>query len=593
MIRMGGPVGDRQRHVLVVQNDADIALFQEWIAANRTVGFDTETTGLDIYGENFRIRVAQFGNADLGWVIPVEDLPEYIPTVIAALEAADQLYIQNAAFDIQVVAHKWGMDSDKLWAKVRDTMILGHLVDPRGVHEGGTGHKLEEMVAAYIDPVKGVEIKSSMHTLAVSYGTNYNKIWSEVDLWDDTYLWYAGMDPIFSYSMHETLMDKVPKASVHLIDYEHSVARVCMNMERKGFLLDNTYSRVLSEDLADLEEEWAEEAAKFGVTKVGSTDQVAKALTDMGIKITEFTPSGKPKVDKKLLEYLVKAGGESGKLAKAVLEAKKASKWRKTWVDKFLDTQDAEGRCHASIHPLRARTARMSITGIPAQTLPSNDSQIRGCFVADEEEVIVSVDYAAQELRVLASLSGDETMVQAFLNGDDLHQITADAAGVERKVGKMANFLTVYGGGPTALAAQADIDVATAKKVLDAFGKTYPGVRRFAASLEREARRYGRVVTPSGRVLPVDESRAYSALNYVIQSTSRDVTCAALLRLDQAGFGPYMRLPIHDEVLLSIPEDKAESIAATVAQEMNYYGFTVPIIAEADIGRRSWGSLYT
>jgi DNA polymerase-1 len=183
-------------------------------------------------------------------------------------------------------------------------------------------------------------------------------------------------------------------------------------------------------------------------------------------------------------------------------------------------------------------------------------------------------------------------MIEAFRDNADLHQLTADAAGVDRKVGKMANFLQVYGGGPGKLSESAGIPFPAAKRVVEAFAATYPGVAKLSAKLQREASQDGYIVTPVGRRLPVDPTRAYSALNYVIQSSSRDVTGRALIRLHEAGFTPYMRLPIHDEVLFSLPAEHAELGARNIAWIMAEQMGSVLISTEAQIGKRSWGSLY-
>lgn len=309
----------------------------------------------------------------------------------------------------------------------------------------------------------------------------------------------------------------------------------------------------------------------------------------MGVTGIGRTETNKRKVDRELLGRLIEEGNE---LASIVAEAKKLGKWNKTWVKKFLDARDSDDRCHTFINPLQARTSRMSITGIPAQTLPASDSLVRRCFVAEPGHLIASVDYQTQELRVLAALSGDPTMISAFKTGDDLHQITADASEVTRKVGKMANFLTVYGGGPKTLAEQAHIDFPTARRVLDGFAKTYPGVARYAKKLAAEARRQGYIVTPMGRRLPVDSSRSYSALNYMVQSSSRDVTCRALIRLHEAGFTPYLRLPIHDEIVASIPAEKSHWGAWEISRLMAEQMGPVLIGTDPEIGGRSWGSLY-
>ena len=210
----------------------------------------------------------------------------------------------------------------------------------------------------------------------------------------------------------------------------------------------------------------------------------------------------------------------------------------------------------------------MSITGIPAQTLPSGDWEIRRCFIPEDGNVIVSCDYQAQELRVLAALSGDKNMQRAFAEGADLHQITADASGVDRKVGKTVNFAYVYGSGAGNIASTCDISVAKAREVISGFERTYPGVKRLSDSLQAQAKQRGYIVTPTGRVLPVDKDRPYAALNYMIQSTSRDITASALLRLDEDGFGPYLRLPIHDEVVAEVPEEFASYGAKEIAQVM-------------------------
>lgn len=211
-----------------------------------------------------------------------------------------------------------------------------------------------------------------------------------------------------------------------------------------------------------------------------------------------------------------------------------------------------------------------------------------------------SIDYQAQELRVLAALSGDATMIQAFKDGADLHLLTARAAfgehiqkdDKERKYAKVVNFGRVYGGGAKTVAAQTGISMEKAKQVVDGFDKAYPGVARFSKQLQQQAMRQGYIVTPSGRRLPVDEDRAYAALNYMVQSTSRDVTCRGLVKLHRAGFTPYLRLPIHDEVVASLPAEKAEWGAEQIAKHMAMQMGPVWIGTDPEVGGRSWGSLY-
>ncbi|WP_078970376.1 DNA polymerase [Streptomyces natalensis] len=128
-----------------------------------------------------------------------------------------------------------------------------------------------------------------------------------------------------------------------------------------------------------------------------------------------------------------------------------------------------------------------------------------------------------------------------------------------------------------------------AKKAVKAFWETYPGVKRLAERLQREARRTGYIYTGTGRRLPVDRDRIYAALNYFIQSTSRDITARALIELDRAGYTEYIRLPIHDELVFSFPREQAAELAEKTARimEMTVKGLLVPV--DAEVGERSWG----
>jgi DNA polymerase-1 len=196
------------------------------------------------------------------------------------------------------------------------------------------------------------------------------------------------------------------------------------------------------------------------------------------------------------------------------------------------------------------------------------------------------------ELRFLAAWSGDERMLAAFANDEDLHQVTADGAGVSRKIGKMCNFLVVFGGGPPALATQAGISLEKASEIIESFKKTFPGVAKFMEDKTKEARRQGFITTPSGRRLMVDRRSAFRGTNYFVQSGSRDITCRAILRLAAAGLKERMLLPIHDEILFTLPKGKSlfgANLTAKMMQE-EVRGLMIP--TDPEIARESWGSIY-
>lgn len=585
----------------VVEHEEDLEAFRDFIRANlKFLALDSETTGLDIYSDTFRCRVVQFGTPYESWVIPVERGPRFQEDVRLALRGVEGFVLHNAAYDLQVFEQHLGVPMEDMWAKVTDTVTLSKLIDPRPKEAGGFGHSLEELTAHFIDQQVAESIKGSMARLAREHKTTKANIWKIIDFDHPEYQTYAGMDTILAARLLRRLLPLIPQVSEQkgLVRFEHKVSEICSYVERRGFLLDVEYTQQLSARLLGEQDAWKEKAAALGCENVNSPVQVADALEARGVKILGRTDGGQRKVDKSLLNDLIAQGDE---LAVAITEAKKAGKWRSSWVDKFLETKDSSDRVHPNINPLQARTARMSITNPATQTLPAGDWMIRRCFLADEGHLIASVDYQAQELRVLAAMSKDRTMIQAFRDGADLHLLTAKAAfgdhitkdnKAERGYAKVVNFGRVYGGGAKTVAAQTGLDIHTAKQVVDGFDRAYPGVGALSKRLATEAGQNGFIVTPTGRRLPVDPSRSYSALNYLIQSSSRDVTCRALVKLHDAGFTPYIRLPIHDEVLASLPADKAawgaEEIGRLMAEEMG----PVTIGTDPDVGGRSWGSLY-
>ncbi|WP_030386500.1 DNA polymerase [Streptomyces sp. NRRL S-241] len=574
--------------IRVAETENDLEQFREFVSRHRILGFDTETTGLDWWAADFRCRLAQFGTGAETWVIPVEKGPAFAEAVRWALLRLEWLVAHNGTYDLHVVEVTLGIAMEELAPKMWDTKLLAHLVDPRAVKERGPGLKLEELTKFYICETTAEEVKGSIRELAKKYKTTKEKIWKLVELFDPDFLLYAGMDPALAYRLFQILYRLVPARSKSqgLIGWEHQLAHVTAKMERTGYLLDVEYAERRCEELSAEQQRQELLARTFGVENVNSNQQLIDVFTDLGVRLTKRTAKGNLSIDDDVLSAI------DHPLAAAVVQAKKAGKWRKTWFERALNGRDAENRVHASVNSLMARTSRMSISGsIPAQTFPSGDGYVRHMFLADEGHVSATIDFANMELRYLAAFSRDPTMLNAFVNGLDLHQITADAADVARKIGKMANFLTVYGGGWAALMEQAHVDEATARKVLEAFARTYPGVGAFGKRLADEARRTGFVYTATGRRLPVDSGKWFRALNYFVQGGSRDVTARALLKLDAAGYTPFMRLPIHDEIVFSFPRKEAPEMAREAAKIMQFPVQGLMIPADVEIGDRSWGSV--
>ncbi|MEU7830334.1 DNA polymerase [Nonomuraea sp. NPDC049129] len=589
----------------VVETEADLPAFADWASQHKEFGFDNETTSLDIYKPGFRLRVSQFSAGAESWFLPVERHPRFAWYAEKTLRWADRLYIHNAPFDLQVADRCLGVPLGETFPKTTDTGVLSRLVDSRARREGGTGHTLEELVEIYIDPVAAEQIKGSVRQQCKDLKLKKAEYFEKVSLDDEIFQMYSLMDPVLGWVLAKTLDKKIPSSARKLIRYEHELARICTEISKKGFLLDREYTKELIFNLSlDAEEALQTIEAEVEALDLdpddfnpSSNDQVAEVLRRLGHTEFKKTPSGKDKVDDALLEYLADKGMD---FARGIKEYKKAIKWSSTWPEAFLANADEDGRCHAVINTMQARTARMSITGIPAQTLPSSDWMIRRCFLADEGEVNASVDYSNMELRVMGALAPDPVMIDAFKRGLDLHLLTAQAAfgshitkdDKERKYGKGANFAKAFGGGVNAIVEQFGLPQKAAEAVVKAFDDTYKGVTKFSKKLQKQARERGYIETATGRRLYVDKERPYSALNYVVQSSSRDITGAAMIRLDKAGFTPSMRLPIHDEILFSFPEKEAHRLAHEAGRLMTQTINGLDIPTDPEVGGRSWGSLY-
>ena len=589
MHRMTRAIRGAEVEVNVIERDDDLAEFVQFVRDNRTLAFDTETTGLDVYSNTFKLRMAQFGDSRTSYVIPVEKSVRWAYYASEALQQLDTVIIQNAAYDISVVERHWGINVD--WSKVVDTKVLAHLVDSRPVRDGGPGHGLEELTKHYIDKDVAAEIKGSMAALAKASGTTKEHVWSKVDIDNPTYLLYAGFDPVLTFRLWEILKRRLSSRAAGLVRYEMDIQRICHNAARRGIRIDVKHTRRQVTRFKTAETRALKTCASLGVENPNSRENVVSGLRALGVTGFGSTDTGLESADTKLLKTVAKQKDDAGKLAKAIIDAKRASKWRVNYFEKFLSTMDSKGYIHPGIHTLAARTARMSITNPAVQTLPGDSGLIRNSMLADPGHKWTVIDYDGQELRMAAAAASDARMIRAFIEGDDLHQITADAAGVDRKVGKMANFLTVYGGGWKALVSQAGVDEATAKKVIEGIKTAYPDLARFSEATTSRAKRAGYVDTLTGRRLHVDSSRSYSAVNYLIQSASRDVTANALRKLDAAGFGPYILLPVHDEIDFSFPEDQAEEMSREAARLMGMSIGEVKFTTDIQIGGSSWGSI--
>ncbi|MCW7984071.1 DNA polymerase [Streptomyces platensis subsp. clarensis] len=591
----------------------DLRPFMEWVSQQRdVVAFDTESQGLGIYhmGPDF-LRLAQFGTATEAWVVPVELGPAFRAAATDALRILPKLVGHNViGFDGLVVDKHLGVKLEEFCAKTTDTMITSKLLDPRGPEAGGIGASLKPQSAKYVDP-SAPDTQEGLTALFKSLG--YTKKsglgWIHVPWNQPVYVVYSMLDVILASRLlvaHQADM-KAKGVRPALVAYEHEISEMCAVMSRAGMLVDRPYTESLYGTLDAEREKHVAIAARYGVENVNSDRQIVEALLGMGEKWSDRTDGGNLSVDGSVLRRFADLTDKwepidsrtPNPLADAVLHAKRAGKWRSAYVDTFLETTDEHGYVHANINTLQARTGRMSITKPAVQTLPSGDQMIRRCLLADEGHVMVSTDFKAVEMRVLAALADVKRMKQAIADGRDLHDYTAelvygpDFTPRHRKTCKGVGLSKIFGGGAETTSRQTGAPVEAVRSAMVTYDRVYPEIKRASNRWQREAFANGMVtVSRTGRRLPLDRDRTYAVVNYQCQSTARDVLGQAMRHMKQAGLLAYMKLPIHDEVLASVPKGEAMEFAREFERCMSFDLFGVPIEAEAEIGGRSWGSLY-
>lgn len=587
------------------ESQRDLAGFQAFLRKNDPViGLDTETTGLNIFSPGFKVRLVQFGNEREAWVLRVDLFADEIRKTLQS----DRIFaVHNAPFDLLVIDKHLGVRVEDLAPRVFDTRIFAHLIDPRQESEGGAGLSLKPLSAIYVDP-DAPDTAAGLYAEFRKIGKTKETGWAAIDIMHPLYNRYAGLDVILETRLFHELAAIIKGIGLsRLSKFEHLFQSYIMLLQRKGMLVDMEYAERLDGDLSVEAAEWRAKAAKYGVENVNSTAQISEALTGMGVELTERTPAGALKVDKGVLLPLADMDPtwkELGlrtpnPLAEAVLHAKRAEKWRVAYIDAFRRLADEDSRLHPSIGTLQARTARMSVSNPPLQQLPSKEHRIRRAILADPGHVMLSADYDQVEFRVLAALADVKGMKTAIAEGIDLHDFTAELiwgpefTKFQRSLGKGVGFGKVFGGGAPTLSRQTGAPIEQVREAIAKYDAVYPEIKKFGRMLQRKAE-YGKreVVTVSGRHLPLDKDRLYAAVNYVVQSTARDVIAESIVDIFDAGLGDTLLMPIHDEVLFQSPAEDAEEVGHEIGKIMSKPFMGVPLTASAEIYGKNWGAGY-
>ena len=393
-------------------------------------------------------------------------------------------------------------------------------------------------------------------------------------------------------------------------EIELPLARVLGDMEREGFLVDADALRALGEEFrAHIALLTDEIAALMGARiNLNSPKQLGEMLFDkMGLPAPKKTQRGYS-TSAEVLENLA---AEHEVCAK-ILEYRKYQKLESTYIDSLLNLRDAAGRIHSRFDQVATATGRISSAEPNLQNIPVRTElgrQIRRAFIARPGCVLVDADYSQIELRVLAHMSGDETMIEAFREGQDIHARTAaEVYGVPleqvthemRSASKAVNFGIVYGISDFTLAKNISVSRKEAREFIERYFERYPGVKRYMDAAVAEGREKGYVTTLMGRrrYLPELASANFNlrsfgercAMNSPIQGTAADIIKLAMIRVADAlrkgGYKARLILQVHDELIVEAPEDEQERVRALLKDCMEgVAALAVPLKTDISVGR--------
>jgi DNA polymerase-1 len=582
--------------------------FDGWLAkieAAELTALDTETTSLDsfaaqIVGISLAVKVGEACYIPLAHTAPgvADQLPraEVLARLKPWLESAErQKVLQNAKYDQHVFANH----GIRLAGIAHDTMLQSYVI------ESDKGHDLGQLCSRHL----------GLDTIAYEdlCGKGAKQIsFDQVDI--ERAATYSAEDADVTLRVHQVLHPQFadePGLSRIYHAIELPVRQVIWQIERNGILVDaevlSRQSHVMGQKIMALEAEAFELAGQ--PFNLASPKQLAEILFDkLGLPVKKKTPSGGPSTDEEVLSELAL----DYPLPKLLLEHRSLSKLKGTYTDKLPRMVNAgTGRVHTSFAQAAVVTGRLASSDPNLQNIPVRSEEgrkIRTAFIAPPGSSIVSADYSQIELRIMAHLSGDERLLEAFAHGEDVHRATAgEIFGVtplevgpdQRRVAKSINFGLIYGMSAFGLARQLGLERSAAQTYIDRYFARYPGVARYMEEARETARQKGYVETAFGRRLWFPEIRSSNgnrrqgaeraAINAPMQGTAADLIKLAMIAvqdwLEQSGMQSKLVLQVHDELLLEVPDDELNAVRLQLPRLMGQVAeLKVPLVVEVGVG---------
>ena len=425
---------------------------------------------------------------------------------------------------------------------------------------------------------------------------------------------YAAEDSDITLRLHQAMKGHVlgdAKLAYIYEKIELPTSVVLQKIERNGVLIDaallETQSGELGARILELEQKAYELAG--GPFNLGSPKQIGEIFFGkLQLPVIKKTPTGAPSTDEEVLQKLA----EDFPLPKILLEYRSMSKLKSTYTDKLPRMVNRDtGRVHTNYSQAVAVTGRLSSNDPNLQNIPIRTAEgrrIREAFVAGPGNVIVSADYSQIELRIMAHISGDEAMLRAFSEGEDIHRATAaeifgvapgEVQSEQRRYAKVINFGLIYGMSAFGLAGNLGVDRAAAQSYIDKYFARFAGVRQYMEDTRMQAKARGYVETVFGRRLwlpeinspngPRRQGAERAAINAPMQGTAADLIKLAMIAvqdwLEQSGLATRMIMQVHDELVLEVPQDELELVKVRLPALMaGVAELKVPLLAEVGIG---------
>jgi DNA polymerase-1 len=599
------PAAARDYHKILSQDALDTWLAK--LAAAPLMSFDTETDSLDymqarIVGLSFAVTPGEAAYLPLGHDYPGAPHQLDRAKVLAAfkplLEDPTRPKLgHHLKYDAHVLAN-YGI---ALNGQQFDSMLESYVLN-----SVATRHDMDLTVEKYLgvktiryEDVAGKGAKQiTFNQVEVDRAAGYAAELSDVTLQLHLALWPQ--------------IEAVPTLKTVYENIEQPLVPVLYRMERAGVLVDRELLRIQSSELAArmLELQTLAHIEAGGVFNVDSPKQLQEILFGkLGIPVARKTPTGQPSTAEDVLEELA----ATYPLPKLILEYRGVAKLKSTYTDKLPEQiNQATGRIHTSYHQAVAATGRLSSTDPNLQNIPIRTQEgrrIRQAFVAPPGHSLVAADYSQIELRIMAHLSGDASLLQAFAEDRDVHQATAAevfatpldvVSADQRRSAKAINFGLMYGMSAFGLARQLGIGRGEAQRYMDLYFERYPGVKRYMEETRRQARETGFVQTVFGRrlYLPEIQSRNQalrqyaerSAINAPMQGTAADIIKRAMIEVDawlQSSRVPArLIMQVHDELVLEVADSAVPTIVVQLRTHMvRAATLAVPLKVDIGIGR--------